>query len=74
MAQERKKVNCPECGKELAHQGALNLHLGRSMCGKQSVCPECRGALRMLRPNIQSEKMAMSKNFTEVCDKCKELI
>lgn len=74
MAQERQKVKCLECGKEYAHQGALNLHMSRSMCGKKSVCSECGGALRMLRPNVQSEKMAMNKGFMEVCDKCKELI
>ncbi|UWG95521.1 hypothetical protein LPY66_11365 [Dehalobacter sp. DCM] len=74
MTKERQSVSCPECGKEFKHQGALNLHLSRSMCKKETVCPECGGGLRMLRPNILREKQAINKGFTEVCEKCLELI
>lgn len=78
MTKERVKVKCPECGKEYAHQGALNLHLSRSGCGKEKEdiegCPVCGGITRALSAIVPEEKLALQEGFEEVCIKCLELI
>lgn len=80
---------CPICGKELKHQGALNLHMWScnlkngakqpDMVVVQQVEPgviqvkECEHDFRFLNLNHPMELKAYNANYKEVCTKCQEL-
>lgn len=80
---------CPICGKELKHQGALNLHKWscslkqgakqENMVAVQQVEPglfqvkECEHEFRFLNLNHPLENKAYQSNYKEVCVKCQQL-
>lgn len=37
-------------------------------------CPGCGGPLRALNPRNQVERNAINQGYSEVCDKCQEII
>lgn len=84
----KSKVTCPNCGRKLAHQGALNLHLpsclsknpganGGGQAGQgneeQKTCENgCKWRLLNAKKD-EREGWVIHHGYTEVCDVCKEV-
>lgn len=71
---------CSICGKELKHQGALNIHLIhcerrqlKAQAGQQQQEKECQHEYRLLSGNVAAEAAAIKQGYGEVCKTCQEL-
>jgi hypothetical protein len=68
---------CDLCGKELKHQGALNIH--RIHCERKHLKQElataksCEHSYRLLNLSNAAERQANLQGYEEVCVKCQEL-
>lgn len=72
---------CPICGKELKHQGALNIHTIhcerkqlKAAAGQQvQQRAACEHEYRLLSNNHSQELAAIKAGYGEVCKTCQEL-
>lgn len=68
---------CSICGKELKHQGALNIHTihceRRQYKAQNTGEKACEHEYRLLSSNNAVEGVAITQGFGEVCKKCQEL-
>lgn len=72
---------CDLCGKELKHQGALNIHKIhcerrqlKAAAGQQQEQPKtCQHEYRLLSGNVAIEAEAIKQGYGEVCKVCQEL-
>ena len=71
---------CDICGKELKHQGALNIHKIhcerrqlKAAASQQKQEEKCTHEYRLLSGNVAQEAAAIKQGYGEVCKICQEL-